>query len=129
MIMLPFTQLLPVLLLVFSLSMLMKIFLSRSHPAPDMPLGFIRIQDLASLPGQGRVDLEEPFGDVLMYRTFADPEPLRRLHHRRIILYNIICNLHGSLFNIIFQKNPPANIVFTMYAGVFEVMLTYLRLL
>ena len=64
MIMLPFTQLLPVLLLVFSLSMLMKIFLSRSHPAPDMPLGFIRIQNLASLPGQGRVDLEEPFGDV-----------------------------------------------------------------
>ena len=66
MIMLPFTQLLPVLLLVFSLSMLMKIFLSRSHPAPDMPLGFIRIQNLASLPGQGRVDLEEPFGNVLM---------------------------------------------------------------
>ena len=66
MIMLPFTQLLPVLLLVFSLSMLMKIFLSRSHPAPDMPLGFIRIQNLASLPGQGRVDLEETFGDVLM---------------------------------------------------------------
>ena len=64
MIMLPFTQLLPVLLLVFSLSMLMKIFLSRSHPAPDMPLGFIRIQNLASLPGQGRVNLEEPFGDV-----------------------------------------------------------------
>ena len=129
MIMLPFTQLLPVLLLVFSLSMLMKIFLSRSHPAPDMPLGFIRIQDLASLPGQGRVDLEEPFGDVLMYRTFADPEPLRRLPHRRIILYNIICNLHGSLLNIILQKNPPANVVFTMYAGVFKVMLTYSRLL
>ena len=47
--------------------MLMKILLSRSHPAPDapdMPLGFIRIQNLASLPGQGRVNLEEPFGDV-----------------------------------------------------------------
>ena len=109
--------------------MLMKVFLSRSHPAPDMPLGFIRIQNLAGLPGQGRVNLEEPFGDVLMYRTLADPEPLRRLPHRRIILYNIICNLHGSLLNIILQKNPPANVVFTMYAGVFEVMPTYSRLL
>lgn len=64
-----------------------------------------------------------------MYRTLADPKPLRRLPHRRAVLYNIICNLHGSLFNIIFQKNPPANIVFTMYAGVSEVMPTYLRLL
>ena len=66
---------------------------------------------------------------ILMYRTLADPKPLRRLPHRRAVLYNIICNLHGSLFNIIFQKNPPANIVFTMYAGVSEVMPTYLRLL
>ena len=119
-----FTQLLPVLLLDFALSMLMKILLSRSHPAPDMPLRFIRIQNLAGLPGQGRIDLEEPFGDVLMYRTLADPEPLRRLPHRRIILYNIICNLHGSLLNIILQKNPPANVVFTMYAGKKEVILS-----
>ncbi len=104
--------------------MLMKILLSRSHPAPDMPLRFIRIQNLAGLPGQGRIDLEEPFGDVLMYRTLADPEPLRRLPHRRIILYNIICNLHGSLLNIILQKNPPANVVFTMYAGKKEVILS-----
>ena len=107
----------------------MQIFLSRSHPAPDMPLGFIRIQNLASLPGQGRVDLEEPFGDVLMYRTLTDPKLFRSLPHSRVILYNIISNLHGSFLNIIFQKNPPANIVFTMYAGVFEVIPTYSRLL
>ena len=91
------------------LSMLMKIFLSRSHPAPDMPLGLVHIQHLARFSGKGRIDLEEPFGDIFMYRTF-------------VILYDIISNLHGSLFNIIFQKNPPANIIFTMYAGVFDVM-------
>ncbi len=51
-----------------------------------------------------------------MYRTLADPEFLRSLPHSRVILYNIISNLHGSLFNVIFQKNPPANVVFTMYA-------------
>ena len=109
--------------------MLMQILLSRSHPSPDMPLRLIHIQDFARFSRQGGVDLEEAFGDVLMYRTLADPKPLRRLPHRRAVLYNIICNLHGSLFNIIFQKNPPANIVFTMYAGVSEVMPTYLRLL
>ena len=52
-----------------------------------------------------------------MYRTLTDPKLLRCLPHRRAVFYNIICNLHGSLLNIIFQKNPPANIVFTMYAG------------
>ena len=105
------------------LSMLMKIFLSRSHPAPDMPLGLVHIQHLARFSGKGRIDLEEPFGDIFMYRTFTDPKPLRRLPHSRVILYDIISNLHGSFLNVIFQKNPPANIVFTMYAGEKKVML------
>ena len=97
--------------------MLMKIFLSCSHPSPDMALRLIHIQHLARLPRQGGVDLEEPFGDIFMYRTLADSELFRRLPHSRVILYDIISNLHGSFLNIIFQKNPPANIVFTMYAG------------
>lgn len=88
------------------LSMLMKILLSRSHPSPDMPFRLIHIENLACFTGQGGIDLEEPFGHVLMYRTLADSKPLRRLPHRRAVLYNIICNLHGSLFNIIFQKIP-----------------------
>ena len=109
--------------------MLMKVFLSRSHPAPDMPLGFVGIQNFSCFAGQGRIDLEEPFGNILMYRTLTDPKLFRSLPHSRVILYNIISNLHGSFLNIIFQKNPPANIVFTMYAGVFEVIPTYSRLL
>ena len=60
---------------------------------------------------------------IYMYRALTDPELLRRLPHSRVILYNIISNLHGSFLNIIFQKNPPANIIFTMYAGGNEVML------
>lgn len=112
-------------LLLFSvlLSTLMKIFLSRRHPAPDMPLGFVSVKHLAGFTGKGRVDLEEPFGDIFMYRTLTDPKLFRRLPHSRVIFYNIISNLHGSFLNIIFQKNPPAYILFTMYAGVFEVML------
>ena len=112
-------------LLLFSvlLSTLMKIFLSRRHPAPDVTLRFVCIKHLSGFTGKGRVDLEEPFGDILMYRALTDPELLRRLPHSRVILYNIISNLHGSFLNIIFQKNPPANIIFTMYAGEKEVML------
>ena len=53
-------------LLLFSvlLSTLMKIFLSRRHPAPDVPLGFVSVKHLAGFTGKGRVDLEEPFGDI-----------------------------------------------------------------
>ena len=103
--------------------MLMKILLSRSHPAPDMPLRFIHVQHLPRFPGQGGIDLEEPLSDILMYRTLTDPKLLRCLSYRRTIFYDIIRNLHGSFLNIIFQKNPPANIIFTMYAGEKEVML------
>ena len=109
--------------------MLVKIFLSRCHPAPDVTLRLVCVEDFAGLAGKGGVDLEEAFGDILMYRTLTDPKLFRSLPHSRVILYNIISNLHGSFLNIIFQKNPPANIVFTMYAGVFEVIPTYSRLL
>ena len=105
--------------------MLMKIFLSCSHPSPDMALRLIHIQHLARLPRQGGVDLEEPLGDIFMYRTLADSKLLRRLPHSRVILYDIISNLHGSFLNVIFQKNPPANIVFTMYAEE-KVLILYL---
>lgn len=104
--------------------MLMKILLSRSHPSPDVALGLVHVKHLSCFTGQGGIDLEEPFGHVLMYRTLADPKLLRRLPHRRAVLYNIIRNLHGSLFNIIFQKNPPANFIFTMYATGKKVMPT-----
>ena len=44
--------------------MLMKILLSRSHPAPDMALRFIHIQHLSRFPRQRWVDLDEPFGNI-----------------------------------------------------------------
>lgn len=49
------------------LAMLMKILLPCRHSAPDMPLRFIGVKHLACLLGKGRVDLEEPLGDILMY--------------------------------------------------------------
>ena len=46
------------------LAMLMKILLPCRHSAPDMPLRFVRVQNLACLLGKGGIDLEEPFGDI-----------------------------------------------------------------
>ena len=106
-----------VLLHIVCLFMLMKILLSCSHPAPDVALRFVGVKNLSGFTGKGWVNLEEPFGNIFMYRTLTDTELFRCLPHRRTVLYNIIRNLHGSFLNIIFQKNPPANIVFTMYAG------------
>ena len=40
-----------------ALSVLVEIFLSRCHPAPDVALGLVDVEDLAGLAGKGRVDL------------------------------------------------------------------------
>ena len=44
--------------------MLMKIFFSCRHPAPDVTLGFVGVEDFAGLAGKGRVDLEKAFRDI-----------------------------------------------------------------
>ena len=46
--------------------MLMQIFFSRSHPAPDVTLRLVCVEDFAGLAGKGGVDLEETLGDVLV---------------------------------------------------------------
>ena len=61
----PVTQLLPHFRLFSPLPMLlMKVFLSRSHPAPDMPLGFVGVQNFSCLAGKGWIDLEKPLGNI-----------------------------------------------------------------
>lgn len=44
--------------------MLMKIFFSCRHPAPDVTLGFVGVEDFAGPAGKGRVNLEKAFRDV-----------------------------------------------------------------
>lgn len=88
-------------------SMLMKILLSRSHSAPNMPLGFIRVQNLARFPGKRRVYLEETIGDIFVYRTFTDSKFFCRLPHRCLFFDNIICDFDCPFFDIIFQGKSP----------------------
>ena len=80
-----------------------------------MPFGFVRVQHPAGLRRECRIDLKESLGNIFMYRTFADPKLLCRLPYSGVAFYDIIGDFYGSFFNIIFQENPPANLVFTMY--------------
>lgn len=102
------------------LHMLMQILLLCRHPAADVPLGLVDVQHLARLRRERRVDLRKTLGDVLMYRTLADPEMLCCLPHGRVIVNDISGNLHGSFLNITFQTKSPAILVFTLYARDFS---------
>ena len=89
--------------------MLMEIFFSCCHPTSDMSFWFIHVQHFSCLLCQRGIDLKKPFGDVFMYRTLTYPELLRSLSHRRTIFYNIVCDFHRPLLNIISHgkaRNP-----------------------
>ena len=45
----------------------MQIFISGSKSAPDMPLGFVCIQNFAGSGGEGRINLNKTFCYILMY--------------------------------------------------------------
>lgn len=47
--------------------MLVQIFFARCQSSPDVPLGFIYIQNFPCLGCEGRVNLGETLGYVLMY--------------------------------------------------------------
>lgn len=47
-----------------------------------------------------------------MYRTLTYPELLRSLSHRRTIFYNIVCDFHRPLLNIISHGKAPASFIF-----------------
>lgn len=89
----------------------MQILLPRRHPAPDVPLGFIHIQNLSDFLCQRGVNGLNSLRTILVRCRLTDPEFLRRLPHRRIIVYNILGDFNRPLFDITFQKIP-ADILF-----------------
>ena len=68
--------------------MLMQIFFSRSHPAPDVTLRLVCVEDFAGLAGKGGVDLEEALGDVWWCQA----------GNKKIILFAAIPILHVVFF-------------------------------
>ena len=51
----------------------------------------------------------QPVRDILVDRALAYPKFLRRLPHRGIVVYDVIGNGNGPLFDIILQKKTPQN--------------------
>lgn len=92
------------------------VFLFCCHPATDMTLRFVNIKNHTCLGCKGWIDMFQAICHVLMYCTFADPEFLRRLPYRRIVVYDVIGNGHRPLFDIIFQ-GLPLGMFLTSYAG------------
>lgn len=91
-----------------------------------MALRFVDIKDFSCLNSKGRIDLEEAVGDVFMYRTLTYSKLLRCLPHCCICCDDIICDFNRALFDIILQKKPLKDTVFTMYArGLFFIPLYY----
>lgn len=87
--------------------MLLKVFLFCGQAAADVALGLVGIQDQSGGGGQGGVDLGEAFGDVFMYRRLGYSELPRRLAHRSFCVYDIICDLDSSFFDIIPHRRNP----------------------
>ena len=87
--------------------MYVQIFFFCSHASPDMAFRFIDIQHLPCLFRQSGIDLHEPVCYVLMYRGLADPESLCRLAHCSVVVNTLAGDVHGALFNIVFQKKTP----------------------
>lgn len=91
----------------FSLTfMLMQIFFSRCHSTSYMTLCFIHIKYFSCLTCKWWIDLLQTFCNIFMYRTLRHSKLFCRLPNCRLILNNIIRNLHRALFDIIFHKNP-----------------------
>lgn len=83
------------------------VFPARSHAAPDMALCFVVFQNAAHLAVELRIDIFQPFGDIFMYRTFADPEFACRTAHGCLVFYDIFPEFHRAVFNNAFQWAPP----------------------
>lgn len=85
---------------------MMQILLPGSKSSPDVPLFFIDIKNLSGSSCQRWIDLHQALGHILMYRTLADSEFLRRLPDGGIFLNDVICNIDCPFFYVSFQKNP-----------------------
>ena len=93
----------------------MQIFFSGCKPSANMTFGFINIQNFSGLFCQSRINLHQAVGYVLMYRAFTDTECPGSLPDRCIAVNNVICDIHGTFFDIVFQGYPPESLFYILW--------------
>ena len=86
----------------------MCILFLRSKSTPYMSFRFIAIQNFTGFAGKRWIDLDQSFGYILMYRTFADAKFFCGLSYRCIFCYDITGDFKRTFLNISFQMISPA---------------------
>ena len=74
--------------------------------APDVPLGFVGVQDDLHLFVQGLVVLGQALGEVLVDRGFGDPKFFRRCPDGGPVFDHVHSQLAGSLSDVIRHTRP-----------------------
>ena len=98
--------------------MQVKVLLLCRHSAADMALGFIDIQNPPHLRSQRGINFPQALHAVFVNGAFAHAKLLGRLAHGCVGCYDIICDLDGSLLNIILQGNPPIVVFLQCMRGI-----------
>ena len=80
----------------------------KDHPTADAVYASIREE----FPN---ISLGTVYRNVLVHGGFGNSKLLCRLPHRGIVVYDVIGNGNGPLFNIILQRKNPSEFFFTMY--------------
>lgn len=85
-----------------------------------MAFGLVHVQHNPGLGCQGRVNVLKPVSHILMYCGFTNPEFLRRLPYRGIVVYDVIGDGYRAFFNILLQNESPEDF-FTSYAEIIRI--------
>ena len=80
------------------------VLLACSDSAANMALGFVDLQHLFHLLVQYRMKFGKPFAQIFMYRTFADTELFGGSADGGPVLYNVLSQAYGPLFDVSLQK-------------------------
>ena len=72
--------------------MLMQVFFFSSQSTTNMTLRFVNVQHFSGLFCKSRIDIQQPLSYIFMNCRFADTKFFCRLPHRRIVVYDVICN-------------------------------------
>ena len=95
------------------------IFAPGGNPTPNVPLGFVQVQNLFDLEIQSPVKGRQPLGQVLVYGRLADSELLCCTPDGCLVLNDVKGQVTGAFFNISPQVPPhPTLSVSPLYAGV-----------
>ena len=89
----------------YVLLILVTVFFSRRHSAPDMALRLVDFKNRLNLPVKLGVNVFQAFAYVFMYRAFAHAEFFGGASDGRAAFNNILTELYGAFLHYPLQMN------------------------